>query len=155
MASYTGGSQNKNVVVRRLPQFPIGKIYWKEKDMAYYLDNEDAAHIDAYTEVFEPIRAILDDLVDFHSPSDSELLAIWIMGTYLQPIFDAYPYISLLGTRGSGKTKVLEIVSRLAFNAEMTSNATPSAHPDYSRQMPQRYLLTKGSYCCHGKIVKN
>lgn len=119
--------QSKNVVVRRLPQFPIGKTYWKEKDITYYLDNEDAAHIDAYTEVFEPIQTLLDDLVDFHSPFDSALLAVWIMGTYLQPIFDAYPYLSLLGTRGSGKTKVLEIVSRLAFNAEMTSNATPSA----------------------------
>ena len=110
-----------------LPQFPVGKEYWRKEDIEDFIKSKGEPHIDPYTEVFEPIRDLLEENIDFHHSLDSTLIAIWIMGTYLLPIFNSYPYILLTGTRGSGKTKVLEVVSRLAFNAQLTSNATPSA----------------------------
>jgi flavodoxin len=110
-----------------LPQFPVGKEYWRKEDIEEFVKSRGKPHVDPYMEVFEPIRDVLEENIDFHHPLDSTLIAIWIMGTYLLPIFTSYPYILLTGTRGSGKTKVLEVVSRLAFNAQLTSNATPSA----------------------------
>jgi len=119
--------KERNTFVQSKPQFPIGKEYWRKDDIKRYIDSKGQPHIDPYTEVYEPIVQILEENIDFHKSTDSKLLAVWIMGTYLLPIFDAYPYILLSGTRGAGKTKVLEVVCRLAFNAEMTSNATPSS----------------------------
>lgn len=127
MANYTRRAKNRNTFIQSTPQYPIGKEYWRKEGIKQFIDSKGQPHIDPYTEVYEPIRTILDDNIDFHNPLDSSVLATWVMGTYLLPIFDAYPYILLSGTRGAGKTKTLEIISRLAFNAELTSNATPSS----------------------------
>lgn len=119
--------KERNIFFQSIPQFPVGKEYWREEDIKNYIKSCNETRIEPYTEVFEPICNLLEENVDFHNATDSLVIAIWIMSTYLLPIFDTFPYIFLSGTRGSGKTKVLDVVSRLAFNAELTSNATPSS----------------------------
>jgi len=54
------------------------------------------------------------------------MLAVWTAGTYLFPLFSAYPYINLTGEKGSGKTKVLDTIEQVAFNALQMVNPTPA-----------------------------
>lgn len=54
------------------------------------------------------------------------MLAVWTAGTYLFPLFTAYPYINLTGEKGSGKTKVLDAIEQVAFNALQMVNPTPA-----------------------------
>lgn len=111
----------------KLPQFPLGINRWLGEYLNKFLKGNNDDIFNPYLEVFLPIKETLEKHIDFSHPSHSSLIAIWIMGTYLFPVFEAYPYLLLNGTRGSGKSKLLEILYYLAFNAELTSNATPSS----------------------------
>jgi len=42
------------------------------------------------------------------------LLALWTMGTHLYKVWSAYPYVFLLAERGSGKSRILKLLSMIA-----------------------------------------
>lgn len=111
----------------KLPQFPLGVNRWSGEYLNKFLKSKDDDTFSPYLEVFLPIKEALEKHIDFSHPLHSSLITIWIMGTYIFPIFETYPYLLLNGTRGSGKSKVLEILNYLAFNATITSNATTSS----------------------------
>jgi len=89
------------------------------------------AFLDGYTpeprEVFLTVRSLYDKYLDFRDPHTADILALWAIGTYLYPLFETYPYIALLGPKGSGKTKTISLTARLAFNMRVTSDISPSA----------------------------
>jgi len=60
-------------------------------------------------------------------PDTQVLLSLWNIGTYFFPLFNAYPYIYLGGTKQSGKTTVLLVTNNIAFNAIPASNISVSS----------------------------
>lgn len=50
------------------------------------------------------------------------VLALWVMHTYVFKLFDATPYLVLTGTKRSGKSRTLEILEELAYNAVTASS---------------------------------
>ena len=68
-------------------------------------------------EVFEKIRAVYERYVELTDHRWYTVVALWVMGTYLFRLFEAYPYLAFTGLKGSGKSKTLELTSHLAFNA--------------------------------------
>jgi hypothetical protein len=76
---------------------------------------------------YTKIKENLDNYIEFSDPTSSTLIATWILGTYLYKIFNAYPYISLLGYKGTGKTRVMEISSYMSFNGTTSVGISPSA----------------------------
>lgn len=78
-------------------------------------------------EVFRMVRDLYDKYLDFRDPHTADILTLWAMGTYLYPLFETYPYIALLGPKGSGKTKTISLTAKLAFNMRVTSDISPSA----------------------------
>jgi len=89
------------------------------------------AFLQGYTpqpqKVFRMVRDLYDKYLDFRDPCTADILALWTIGTYLYPLFETYPYIALLGPKGSGKTKTISLTARLAFNMRVTSDISPSA----------------------------
>ena len=83
--------------------------------------------INPYSDVFLPIKEVFDHFVDFANPVHSTLLSLWTMGTYIYPIFEAYPYLYIGGQKQSGKSKVLDILSVLAHNPTKSSNTSASS----------------------------
>jgi hypothetical protein len=77
--------------------------------------------------IAERIANIYDQLLDFPVSNTPIVMAIWTIGTYVYRIFEAYPYISLSGDRGSGKTKSLQIAQHLCFNSLMCSDITKAS----------------------------
>lgn len=62
---------------------------------------------------YETIISILDYYMDI--PKDeTKIIALWIIGTYLHGSFNAYPYLFFNAMRGSGKTRLLKIISHLS-----------------------------------------
>ncbi len=51
-------------------------------------------------------------------------LAAWVMMTYVYPALPAVPYLYLSGPANSGKTRTMDVLSRLVFRPLMTGNAT-------------------------------
>lgn len=78
-------------------------------------------------ELFQDINGVLNDFIDFSDKYTSELLSVWIMGTYMFPIFHSFPYISVGGVKNSGKTKLMEVCRLLSFNGLMSSSASASS----------------------------
>jgi len=54
------------------------------------------------------------------------VIALWSAGTYLFPAFPAYPYLQLAGEKGSGKSKVQDVLSCVAFNALQVVDPSPA-----------------------------
>lgn len=73
------------------------------------------------------IIRLFKEYIDFKDEEQYNLLPVWIIGTYLYPIFQCYPYISLFGRKATGKSKVLYLTSKIAFNAETTVNGSSAS----------------------------
>lgn len=51
-------------------------------------------------------------------------LAAWVLMTYAYPALPAIPYLYLAGPPNSGKTRAMDVLSRMVYRPTMTSNAT-------------------------------
>ncbi len=76
--------------------------------------------------LFAQVTETVDRFVSFESSladqqSMSEMVACWIMGTYLLDAVDVVGYPWPTGERGSGKTQLLNTVSSLAFLGRTTT----------------------------------
>lgn len=60
-------------------------------------------------------------------PMTYETLALYSMGTYVARLFQAYPYLSINGLAGSGKTNTLELLAEVCFNAQLAANTSLAA----------------------------
>lgn len=47
------------------------------------------------------------------------IVALWILGTYDHNSFSSYPYLFFNAMRGSGKTRILKLISYLAYKGEL------------------------------------
>src|SRR5262249_35499655 len=52
------------------------------------------------------------------------VVACWITGTYLYLRFTTFPRLNIHGERGSGKTKLLQLISMMAFNGRLIVEPT-------------------------------
>jgi hypothetical protein len=67
------------------------------------------------------------DLPGDRAEGVSATLALWVMLTYCYPTWSAVPYLYLGGPKGSGKTRVFEVLSRLVFRPFLSSSVTGAA----------------------------
>jgi hypothetical protein len=67
------------------------------------------------------------DLPPAHARGVIATLALWIILTYNHLAWDAVPYLFIGGPYGSGKTRLFEILMRLAFRPFMSSSLTGPA----------------------------
>jgi hypothetical protein len=79
------------------------------------LEEADKAKI-AFGGCYEDIISFLGSYMEM--PEDyKKLTAIWILGTYLHKEYEVFPYLFINAMRGSGKTRLLRIISQLACNS--------------------------------------
>lgn len=80
--------------------------------------------------VYGKVRDILTEYAEFQHPAYYGLLAAWIIGTYYHRLFNAYPFLFLLGKKQTGKSRVLDLIERIAFNAMKTKGISVAALAD-------------------------
>jgi hypothetical protein len=81
-------------------------------------------------------QSLLGDLVDtmlkyleLADKREYTFTALWIIGTYLQPIWASYPYIGISGAKRCGKSKFLKFAEMTAFNAIFSTDiSTPTLY---------------------------
>jgi hypothetical protein len=125
----------KGVILKSQPRAPLEKR-WKKADIERFLEGDDPQPSKTFSSLLDIVRRH----IDFKDPVQAEILAIWCMGTYLFPLFGAYPYLHLYGLKGSGKTQSMTLASKIAFNMVLTSGVTPSA----------TFRLVQSCRCCIG-----
>lgn len=72
---------------------------------------------------FEKIQNILKDYMDLPK-EDYSLISLWIMGTYLHKQFSSYPYLFFNAMKGSGKSRILNIIKNLSKDGTMAGSMT-------------------------------
>ena len=79
------------------------------------------------TQILTNLLKILETYIEFDDPRYYTLCAIWIIGTYFYKRFSAYPYLFINALKRSGKTKLLTVLSLLAYNAVFSANMSTSS----------------------------
>jgi hypothetical protein len=74
---------------------------------------------DAYTTFIEILKKYCD-LEERYYP----VISLWIIGTYCHDAFETYPYLFLNASKGSGKSRLLRLISVLSKNGEMLNSMT-------------------------------
>lgn len=119
---------------------PVGETYTDKKPLLLGsgLAQEEREQLEMYSalkrsllrlkgDVYDWLVEKLDKTIDFYNSNDRDVLAVWIIGTYFFPVFQAYPYLIISGSRGSGKTKVLDFLDCITFNSVKLANTSISA----------------------------
>ncbi len=73
----------------------------------------------AYKQIVEILRYYMDIEND-----DYLLIATWIIGTYLHNEFSTYPYLYFNAMRGSGKSRVLNLITHLSKDGDKLTSLT-------------------------------
>jgi len=84
---------------------------------------EDLISKDGLIRYFKQIKKILKEYMDMDEEHYS-LVSLWIVGTYFHKQFPTYPYLFFNAMRGSGKTRILKIISNLAKNGSLIGSIT-------------------------------
>jgi len=76
-----------------------------------------------YDEIIKFIKYYMDLPEEY-----TKIIAVWVLGTYLHEAFEVYPYLFINAMRGSGKTRLLKIISHLSCraNGEVHTGLTES-----------------------------
>jgi putative DNA primase/helicase len=88
--------------------------------LKYYRDHKEVK----VSEIYKRIYNLLGNYIFLKNGSHRKFLSVWVIGTYVFKMFRYYPYVWLTAEKGSGKTLLMEILSELCFNGDMSSNAT-------------------------------
>jgi hypothetical protein len=67
--------------------------------------------------LYDEVKNLLQQYIELTKPSAYGLLASWIMASYFFLFFYAFPFLFIYGKKQSGKSRLLSILQRLAFNA--------------------------------------
>ncbi|MBM3982936.1 MAG: hypothetical protein FJ304_22225, partial [Planctomycetes bacterium] len=101
---------------------------WSADSRRKWLAGGDAPEPGAvFKGVSERIAHFLDFGDDGAAPGTTATLALWTILSYCYPAWDAVPYLSVGGPMGSGKSRVLDVLQRLAFRPLSSSNVTGPA----------------------------
>ncbi len=76
----------------------------------------------AYDAVFNIFRR-------FHDADEIEHVAVslYVLMTYVYEVFDALPYLHVVGDPGTGKTRMAELLEMLSFKARLSAGMSPAA----------------------------
>ncbi len=76
-------------------------------------------------DVFNIIKALFKKFVVVQKEF-LDVIVCYIMMTYVYVLFQVIPYLWLNGERGTGKSTIMKIMSKLCFNAMFCSNVNPA-----------------------------
>ncbi len=114
---------DQEIALRVLPEGSEFLMRWRYSDIQRFLNGETTPP----GEVFDRVHHLFTMHVDFGSSVESQVLALWTIGTYFYTLFPAYPYVALNGPKNSGKSTVLRVLQPIAFNMISTSDPTGPA----------------------------
>ncbi|MCY2929853.1 MAG: hypothetical protein NTV86_10240 [Planctomycetota bacterium] len=103
---------------------PTTEPGWSVAGRNAWLEGKEAPDpAELFRQVTEQVAHFLDMPAD-KAPGVVATLTLWVLLTYIHPVFDAVPYLYVGGPLGSGKSRVFEILARLVFRPIGSSNLT-------------------------------
>jgi len=106
---------------------PLGR--WEISDQKQFLEqikNGNKPKFD-FKETHQAIKELFEGLFDFQDEKLYDFFPCFIIYTYFFPLFESAPVVHLWGPAGSGKTKIMEMLSLMAFNPVTSGNITEAS----------------------------
>jgi len=97
---------------------------WSLESVKAWLDNR--VRLDP-CELYIAIKTVFETYIEFEDSRVYDFLTLWTIGTYFFHLFNAYPYLYIGGTKQSGKTKLLTLLSLLCHNAIFSNNLSTAS----------------------------
>ena len=95
----------------------------QQKRGEVYDDSKKEEVVEMLKEQYENIKKILRFYIDLKEEYYT-ILALWIIGTYLHNEFESFPYLFFNAMRGSGKSRTLRLVCKLAKEGNVMASPT-------------------------------
>jgi len=119
---------NNRFTINERPTVPLGdrRIIFNEKDriLLNLADKWDKEKLTAFTKnptvpegLYGETKAVLRDFIEFQDEAHYGLIAAWVIASYFHRCFHAFPFLFFYGKKGTGKSRVLDLLERLCFNA--------------------------------------
>jgi hypothetical protein len=77
--------------------------------------------------LFEEVRNYIYAYVELPHETLYDIVALWVMASYLPEKFESIPYLAFIGPRDSGKTRALECLWQLSYRAVLSPSFSSSA----------------------------
>ena len=109
-----------------IPPDPLAtrKAGWSKASQAAWLDGADCPNV---AELFVDLSKQFARYLHFQeavAAGNTAVLSCWTILSYGLPAWDACPYLRLTGPKGSGKTRVLDVLEQIVFRPLSTSSAS-------------------------------
>ena len=98
----------------------VGGVKIEKDNLPLNKEELDAVKIKLGT-AYEDIILFLKDYIDMRE-ENYPLVALWIIGTYFHKSFTTFPYLFVNAMRGSGKTRLLGIITALSWKGELLTS---------------------------------
>jgi hypothetical protein len=98
---------------------------WPMHRLSEYLDGS-AGTVDPYS-LFDRLRNVYKTHIDYPDDVYYDIVPLYVMGSYVFPMFRATGYIHFNGTRDSGKSQNMLLQSAFGLNTVWASSMTPSS----------------------------
>jgi len=85
---------------------------WKKESILSFINNPISPE-----GLYPEIKQVLKQYIEFQKEPIYGLVTAWIIATYFFLIFHAFPFLFIYGKKQSGKSRFLDLLERLAFNA--------------------------------------
>ena len=127
---------NETELTRRRLYFPKGCVpdnvqqFWSDSpDVLYSIPNWLEArgkNTPDTAELYQEIRQYFKDHTYLEDESYYDFLSLFTMVTFAIQIFDSFGYLALNGTRGTGKSRVMELIEGICFDPVKGSSQSDS-----------------------------
>ncbi len=97
---------------------------WSLKSIEAWLNGKALVNPE---ELYIAVKTGFKNYIEFEEPIIYDFLTLWTIGTYFFHMFNSYPYLYIGGTKQSGKTKLLTLLSLLCHNAIFSNNISTSS----------------------------
>jgi len=88
----------------------------------YDIDEVKIKLVGFYEEIIFVLKKFCDIKEEYYS-----LVAMWIIGTYIHDEFETFPYLFFNAMRGSGKSRMLKLISVLSHKGELLGSMSEAA----------------------------
>lgn len=75
----------------------------------------------AYELIIKVLKNYSDIREDFYN-----ILALWVIGTWIHDLFPTYPYLFFNAMKGSGKTRLMRLLAAICRNGKVVANVSES-----------------------------
>jgi|TARA_R100000501_G_C2616750_1_gene110267 hypothetical protein len=93
--------------------------FTKKMNEEFLDDREEEILKECYYEIINLLKKYCD-----LKEKNYHIIALWIIGTYIHNEFETYPYLFLNAGKGSGKTRLLRLITNIAHNGKMVGSLT-------------------------------